>query len=736
MKKKIFTLLTLLVCLCTGAWATSYIPTTVKTIGETQNILMGDLDGTGTWYKYGTTWGLKTNQTVTVTDSDFGTPTGGSDNTLEIKVASGTFETSGRVFHMLVKGITAVKALGAVQSERGIKIGVTEYSEGMESSTNINIVAGNEETSNPVSTDGLDATKTYLVSILAFQKDKSIYLYGVRFTAGTLPTYSVTYDLNGGSGTTPTEANKYEGAVFTLHDGTTEITAPTDKAFTGWLCNIDENVYSGGAEYTMTAAATTFTAQWSTVYNITYQNGGHGTAPDATSGAVITLPTMDAVTGYQNTGWTADKTVVVNGENVAAGTTIPVDTEVTLTASTTFTGVWSEVYNVIYDLNGGSGTTPTEDAQLSGAVITLHDGTTDITAPDGYSFRGWFCNIDKKIYAGGAEYAMTAASTTFKAKYENVIIKATVTGKDAVEKSGSLNGTVEAKISSNKKFDKGCYIGLTLSDATFSKGDIINVCITEACTSGNAYIKIYDSDKTTVLYNTETAGVVGENRFVLPEAVDEKSALYICRVNGVNDWNAYVSSVSVIRPENITLNTSGYGTFSYDEPVQLYGASSAKAYTADLDYNNSQITCASIADNKVPAGNGVLVYGEASEKVYIIPVTSADALSNNDLKGTTNASGELVEKGSNSYFVLSGSTFMPYSGDAFTANKAYFEVSGTEVQGRDFSIVFSDNETTGINAVQGSESRVQSGVYNLAGQRVENPTKGLYIVNGRKVVIK
>ena len=45
-------------------------------------------------------------------------------------------------------------------------------------------------------------------------------------------------------------------------------------------------------------------------------------------------------------------------------------------------------------------------------------------------------------------------------------------------------------------------------------------------------------------------------------------------------------------------------------------------------------------------------------------------------------------------------------------------------------------ETTGVNEVRGQKEEVKGEVYNLAGQRVANPTKGLYIVNGRKVVIK
>lgn len=47
-----------------------------------------------------------------------------------------------------------------------------------------------------------------------------------------------------------------------------------------------------------------------------------------------------------------------------------------------------------------------------------------------------------------------------------------------------------------------------------------------------------------------------------------------------------------------------------------------------------------------------------------------------------------------------------------------------------------DNETTGINEVSGKMADVRGEVYNLAGQRVAQPKKGLYIVNGVKVVVK
>ena len=47
-----------------------------------------------------------------------------------------------------------------------------------------------------------------------------------------------------------------------------------------------------------------------------------------------------------------------------------------------------------------------------------------------------------------------------------------------------------------------------------------------------------------------------------------------------------------------------------------------------------------------------------------------------------------------------------------------------------------EDETTGIAGVEMNDDAEQKVVYNLNGQRVANPTKGLYIVNGKKVIMK
>ena len=86
-------------------------------------------------------------------------------------------------------------------------------------------------------------------------------------------------------------------------------------------------------------------------------------------------------------------------------------------------------------------------------------------------------------------------------------------------------------------------------------------------------------------------------------------------------------------------------------------------------------------------------------------------------------------------WILSGGQIMQANKAKITAYRAYFTGFST---GAKASAVFVDGETTKIGSINANgEINVENGaVYNLAGQRVAHPTKGLYIVNGKKVIIK
>ena len=95
------------------------------------------------------------------------------------------------------------------------------------------------------------------------------------------------------------------------------------------------------------------------------------------------------------------------------------------------------------------------------------------------------------------------------------------------------------------------------------------------------------------------------------------------------------------------------------------------------------------------------------------------------------------EECNSSLFVATGNELMkPNNNSTLKSLRCYFTVpSGSIATARRFTIDDEEGETTGINAVHG-EGFMVNGYYNLNGQRVAKPTKGLFIVNGKKVVIK
>lgn len=87
---------------------------------------------------------------------------------------------------------------------------------------------------------------------------------------------------------------------------------------------------------------------------------------------------------------------------------------------------------------------------------------------------------------------------------------------------------------------------------------------------------------------------------------------------------------------------------------------------------------------------------------------------------------------------LSGGKFWYSKGlTKMKAFRAYFEFADVlaSVEGSSAPVFISfDGETTGINNVK--QTVGDNKYYNLSGQQVENPGKGLYIQNGKKVIIK
>ena len=84
----------------------------------------------------------------------------------------------------------------------------------------------------------------------------------------------------------------------------------------------------------------------------------------------------------------------------------------------------------------------------------------------------------------------------------------------------------------------------------------------------------------------------------------------------------------------------------------------------------------------------------------------------------------------NKFWYSNGSTKMK----GFRAYFDFYDVL-SEVENASARIDFNFDDTTGIKEIHGANGNAE-GTYDLHGRKVEEPVKGLYIVNGHKVVIK
>ena len=90
------------------------------------------------------------------------------------------------------------------------------------------------------------------------------------------------------------------------------------------------------------------------------------------------------------------------------------------------------------------------------------------------------------------------------------------------------------------------------------------------------------------------------------------------------------------------------------------------------------------------------------------------------------------------HYVLSNGHDFVWVKDAGTlaAGKCWIElVPSSPAHARALSIVF-EGTTTGINAVSSSADKMDGEWYDLSGRRVAQPAKGIYVKNGKKVIVK
>lgn len=205
----------------------------------------------------------------------------------------------------------------------------------------------------------------------------------------------------------------------------------------------------------------------------------------------------------------------------------------------------------------------------------------------------------------------------------------------------------------------------------------------------------------------------------------------------------YIKSVTVNKkPTTVTatIGAAGYTTFASAYSLDLdelgYGL---EAYYVKADGVNSDAVKLTMATGKVKPGTGLVLKGnQGSYSIGTAQSSESDAIDGNLMVGCTTDTDVPQNAG---YYVLANhegeAQFQSLADHGLTipAGKAYLDATSI-VNGNARLTIVIDDDTTGIMSIL-REKGLDGDIYTLEGIRVENPKKGgLYIINGKKVVIK
>lgn len=177
----------------------------------------------------------------------------------------------------------------------------------------------------------------------------------------------------------------------------------------------------------------------------------------------------------------------------------------------------------------------------------------------------------------------------------------------------------------------------------------------------------------------------------------------------------------------VTIPASGYASLASANGLNFAGIDGLTAYVVS-NITNSSVTLESV--NELPGNSGVVLKGTAGT-TYTIPVKTDAAFTGTNKLQAAVATADIA---ANEAYILQGGQFcLVTAASKVPAGKAYLLAADVPTLANVLSFSF-DEETTAIKTIN-AESQ-DGKFFNLQGQNVNSPKNGLYIVNGKKVIIK
>ena len=216
-------------------------------------------------------------------------------------------------------------------------------------------------------------------------------------------------------------------------------------------------------------------------------------------------------------------------------------------------------------------------------------------------------------------------------------------------------------------------------------------------------------------------------------AYDYKNNKDTEKTNQSEDFDYVVVKASLPATETVSVTDAGFATYATTNNVVVPESNDVKVMTVKVNAEGTAIELKEVkAGTVIPAKTGIVVKATAGIHDFVVTSDKGETLAYNDLKAATE---DVTSEGAK-YFALTTLSdgkvgfAVVNNGVKIPADKAYLKVPAATTA-KFFSL---DGEATGINSVK--TAKADGAYYTLEGVKTTKPVKGLYIHNGKKIVVK
>lgn len=540
--------------------------------------------------------------------------------------------------------------------------------------------------------------------------DASLPKLNVAYSDGT--NYYFGEALNGGNSGRDYKLTIWKGGDYNKYDNQWEF-APVDASN---IYNVVCNIAGGYVTYNTTSEKA--------------KNGGFfniATAPAAGDFTAKELEGYDAAVSIEG------KTIKVNYTYNLA-TVMQLATEALSKAGVGYPTTTAATRTALAQAVKG-----TDASAIANALNAFKTSTDEIQMPeDGKAYRikvPYISGTANYLYCDGTKVGNKANDESTNAN-DFVFVCHIVNGKYMFATNyGTYLSWADSQDNTNKGYNKNAqttsYIAQndwTIEPATLDKGQGSVSLTDRADVFGFVQMKALGSGNTTYYLNSRIDG----------DFISQFSADKFYDTGWQNkNRSCYYQFEEVEYPNTITFHdaqningVSHIATFS--APFATIIPEGVKAYYVSA--KGAEATMTAIDAEAIPANQGVILTSESGDAATMVPAAgeTAATITGNQLghsagaaKSLTAGEGYILGNGTE------GTASYPCKAGSLPINKAYLLGNGGESA---IAMNFG-NAVTGINTIAAPAS-AKAPIFDLSGRRVVKATKGLYIQNGKKVIVK